>query len=121
MKALALTAKQHDNSGYSVLRIYFEPDSEQAKKDMDLLALQSDKIFCIEPVDIFNSDNVIYKSNTDLPCPMCDGIGKLKYYSTNDEKVKIARELRAKGFSYRQIMSSMGYKSTHSVQNLLKK
>lgn len=59
-------------------------------------------------------------------CPICKGSGKLEdphkmqvdQVSVNTD---IAKKLREKGFSIRQIMRALNYKSTRSITELLKK
>jgi hypothetical protein len=61
----------------------------------------------------------------EYPCPICKGHGKLDYpaHMVIDEaavKKEMALKLHEKGFSYRQIMKALGYKSTRSISLLLK-
>lgn len=58
-------------------------------------------------------------------CPVCNGTG----FTDNphgisidvvDVKRQMARQLRDKGFSVRQIQKALGYKSPGSIQHLLK-
>lgn len=53
-------------------------------------------------------------------CPICKGTGKIKlpYTQTTDDvilKKMMAKVLRKEGFSVRQIMKFLGYKSPRSV------
>lgn len=67
-------------------------------------------------------ENIRYVSNI---CPCCDGTGFSKPRSQQIDQVElnseIAIRLREKGFSIRQIMKALNYKSTHSITELLKK
>lgn len=59
-------------------------------------------------------------------CPMCKGAGKIKEPKGKEparqrRKSEIANQLRDDGYTIREIMGYMGYKSTTSVQLLLKK
>lgn len=62
---------------------------------------------------------------TQIQCPTCKGEGKInkpihrRESKANDEK--IAKSLRKKGFSIREIMKLMKYKSSYSVTYLLNK
>ena len=59
-----------------------------------------------------------------ITCPMCNGCGKIHSPAFKnaimDEKRAMAKQLHEQGYSYREIMAAMGYKSVGSVQNLLK-
>lgn len=59
-------------------------------------------------------------------CPICKGSGKLEDpHKMQVDQVEVnaamAKKLREKGFSIRQIMRALNYKSTHSITELLKK
>lgn len=58
-------------------------------------------------------------------CPICKGTGKYdlpKKMQVDSAEIKkrLAVELRAKGYSIRQIMTALGYKSPISIQLMLK-
>lgn len=60
-----------------------------------------------------------------IKCPVCSGNGELTAPKNNTESRKrrktiIAKKLREEGYTIREIMALMGYKSTTSVQLLLK-
>lgn len=60
----------------------------------------------------------------DVDCPVCGGTGKVKPPKPKkemEEMVKVAKALKKAGFSFREIMELMGYKSTRSVSYLLGK
>ena len=65
------------------------------------------------------------KISGDYICPTCRGKGKIKAPHNKqklmDEKEKLAIGLRRMGFSIREIMTIMGYKSPRSVSMLLEK
>lgn len=59
-----------------------------------------------------------------INCPIRGGTGKLKDPVTapmiiQTEKSKIAKKLHKSGYSYREIMKVLNYKSTNSVSKLL--
>ena len=58
-------------------------------------------------------------------CPICKGEGALKNPKIKVGEVELKENatilLRKHGFSYREIMRLVGYKSPRSVQNILKK
>lgn len=59
-----------------------------------------------------------------INCPICKGTGKLREPVTapkiiQTEKAKIAKKLRGAGYSFREIMKVLNYKSTNSVSKLL--
>lgn len=57
-------------------------------------------------------------------CPICNGTGKIDkpaMINQMQQKINVAKLLRDNGYSIRQIMNLMGYKSTRSVTNLLEK
>jgi hypothetical protein len=59
-------------------------------------------------------------------CPMCNGTGKTdppKHREADMVEInkKIAKDLVNRGYSYRQVMRVLGYKSVRSVQYLLDK
>lgn len=61
----------------------------------------------------------------DHPCPICKGIGRLespfsKKKSEARDKHSIALMLREEGYSIRQIMRFLDYKSPNTVQEILK-
>lgn len=58
-------------------------------------------------------------------CPICKGTGKIEIPARlpvdgYEIKKRIARELHEKGYSVRQIMRALGYKSPRSIQLMLK-
>ena len=60
-----------------------------------------------------------------MKCPICKGKGELaephsKWVGKVADKKVMARLLRKEGYSIRQIMRFLGYKSPESVQSLLK-
>jgi hypothetical protein len=59
-------------------------------------------------------------------CPVCNGTGKLEIPKHREADMvevnqKIAKDLVGRGYSYRQVMRVLGYKSVRSVQYLLDK
>ena len=60
-----------------------------------------------------------------IKCPMCIGSGKIHAPEFKQkllpQKVSTAKRMRAKGYSIREIMRAMKYKSPRSVTNLLEK
>lgn len=59
-----------------------------------------------------------------IDCPICKGSGKVgapKPENKIGDKVKQAKSLKKAGFSFREIMQIMEYKSTRSVSYLLEK
>lgn len=59
-----------------------------------------------------------------IDCPICKGSGKVvapKPEKKIADKVKQAKSLKKAGFSFREIMQIMEYKSTRSVSYLLEK
>ncbi len=59
-------------------------------------------------------------------CPVCKGTGKYKLphkmkVDSMEIKKEIAFKLRERGYSIRQIMVALGYKSPLSIQLFLKK
>ncbi len=66
-----------------------------------------------------------YKCDPDEDCPICGGTGKIeppnhKEVDMIEVKKDMAIKLHSKGYSYRQIMKALGYKSTRSISLLLK-
>jgi hypothetical protein len=60
-----------------------------------------------------------------IQCPVCKGNGHLKKPGLKIEarirrRKDIAHKLRSEGYTIREIMALMGYKSTNSVAVLLK-
>ena len=60
-----------------------------------------------------------------MECPICKGSGSVeKAAHTAEPRIRrrseIAKTLRSEGYSIREIMALMGYKSTNSVSILLK-
>lgn len=60
-----------------------------------------------------------------ITCPVCNGNGKIDEPANIrkdllKEKSKIAKTLRESGYSIREIMRIMNYKSTNSVSLLLR-
>lgn len=54
-------------------------------------------------------------------CPICNGTGEYEQphkmsIDMAEVKGRIARELHGKGYSIRQIMKALGYKSPRSIQ-----
>lgn len=61
-----------------------------------------------------------------INCPICKGTGKLEEYPVHKSKRppetnEVAKILQAEGYSIRQIMRILNYKSPRSVQILLDK
>lgn len=59
-----------------------------------------------------------------IDCPVCKGSGELEAPKPEKkiaDKVKQAKSLKKAGFSFREIMQIMEYKSTRSVSYLLEK
>jgi hypothetical protein len=57
-----------------------------------------------------------------MECPICKGIGEIENPKKGVPNNKIMAELLYReGFSIRQIMRFLGYKSPHSVHELLKR
>jgi hypothetical protein len=58
---------------------------------------------------------------TMVKCPTCNGHGlievKLSYTDTNKP---LAKALRSKGYTFREIAKMLGYKHPGSISNLLK-
>ena len=58
-------------------------------------------------------------------CPMCNGCGEIKQphfqQKIMKEKSLMAQRMREQGYSIREIMKTMGYKSPKSVMDLLKR
>ncbi len=56
-------------------------------------------------------------------CPTCHGTGNIKapnlHGKNMDLKKSVARKLKVDGYSIREIMLIMGYKSPRSIQDLL--
>lgn len=62
-------------------------------------------------------------ASTVKKCPICNGVGTIETPAhTNEakEKKEAVIVLRNNGYSYRQIMRLLGYKSTNSIKNILK-
>ena len=60
-----------------------------------------------------------------VKCICCNGTGKMpdpnhKEVDMIEVKKDMAVKLHSKGYSYRQIMKALGYKSTRSISLLLK-
>lgn len=67
------------------------------------------------------------KSNKQT-CPICKGVGSIKKPTSNsDKKAEIAEKhsiaymLRESGYSIREIMKFLDYKSPNTVQSILKR
>jgi len=63
-------------------------------------------------------------SQTDIPCPICKGKGRLMPPSprmTHPSRREAAHVLRSAKYSLRQIAAFLGYKTVGGVQKLLKK
>lgn len=65
-------------------------------------------------------------NDKNIKCPICDGTGNIKAPKNSTEARKrrqseVANKLRSEGYTIREIMALLGYKSTTSVQLLLKK
>lgn len=60
-----------------------------------------------------------------IKCPICEGAGTLKKPKLNVSEIELKENatiiLKKAGFSYREIMRLVGYKSPRSIQNILKK
>lgn len=59
-----------------------------------------------------------------IVCPICNGSGKIKDPFSKDVfeiRSEIAKKLKGKGYTVREIMKVFNYKSTSAVANLLKK
>jgi hypothetical protein len=61
----------------------------------------------------------------DHPCPICNGSGRIEFpYSKTKsdvaDKHSVALMLREAGYSIRQIMRFLDYKSPNTVQEILK-
>jgi len=58
-----------------------------------------------------------------MKCPLCNGSGitEPQQKRTAEEKRKLAVKMRGLGFSFREIMNALGYKSPNSVSKALKK
>lgn len=58
-----------------------------------------------------------------IKCPMCEGCGEINPPHLKQkilkEKIKTAKSLKDSGYSIREIMRIMNYKSPRSVQDLL--
>lgn len=58
-----------------------------------------------------------------IKCPMCKGCGEINPPHLKQkiikEKVKAAKSLKNSGYSIREIMRIMNYKSPRSIQDLL--
>ena len=57
MKAKILRWEHSDKSGNGVSRIYFEPDFEQAEKDLNLIKQHTDVDYILEDIEIYNDKN----------------------------------------------------------------
>lgn len=57
-----------------------------------------------------------------MKCPLCEGIGTTvpREKRTADEKRKLSIKMRELGFSFKEIMNALGYKSPNSVSKALK-
>lgn len=63
-------------------------------------------------------------AENNIDCPVCKGSGKVESPRPKkemDAMVKRAKSLKKAGFSFREIMKLLGYKSTRSVAYLLEK
>ncbi len=60
-----------------------------------------------------------------IKCPMCEGCGEIEAphfkQKIMEEKRATAKRMRAQGYSIREVMKTIGYKSPRSVQMLLEK
>lgn len=70
--------------------------------------------------------NLIMPKQQTEKCPVCKGVGSLPkpkqtIESRQRRRSDIANKLRGEGYTIREIMSLMGYKSTNSVAILLDK
>lgn len=55
-------------------------------------------------------------------CPICKGTGKITTIKAENytlENRKRAKKLHKEGYSYREIMTMMGYKSPRSISKLM--
>jgi hypothetical protein len=55
MIAKVLTANQYDGSGFKVLRVYLEPNFDQAKDDMELMASVTDQEIRLHDAHLYGS------------------------------------------------------------------
>jgi hypothetical protein len=57
-------------------------------------------------------------------CPTCGGVGQVEYIPKpvfkSDTNRPLAKKLRKKGYTVRQIAKMLGYKNPGSISNLLK-
>jgi len=57
-------------------------------------------------------------------CPTCGGIGQIEFIPTHISHAEthrpLAKKLRKKGYTIRQIAKMLGYKHPGSISNLLK-
>lgn len=69
--------------------------------------------------------DVYLRSMNKVKCPMCLGSGHIYTPEFKQklmpQKVSTAKRMREQGYSIREIMRAMKYKSTRSVTNLLEK
>lgn len=60
-----------------------------------------------------------------MKCPICKGTGKIEEPINYEEKAKlnakIAKDLIKAGYSFRQAMRIMGYKSPSTIQHFVNK
>jgi len=60
-----------------------------------------------------------------IKCPMCEGCGEIEAphfkQKIMNEKAATAKRMREQGYSIREIMKAIGYKSPRSIQQLLNK
>ena len=60
-----------------------------------------------------------------MKCPVCRGKGNIAEPRNPQMELKLrektVRELKEKGFGFREIMLIVGYKSTNSISKILKK
>ena len=58
---------------------------------------------------------------SEIECPLCEGTGLVVKWALikNTAKIRIAHALRDEGYSHREIMKMMGYKSPRSISVLL--
>lgn len=61
-----------------------------------------------------------------MKCPICNGSGSIDEPRLERSKIdlievkrEMAKKLREKGFSFRQIQKALGYKSVRSITHLL--
>lgn len=68
------------------------------------------------------------KKETKIKCPICKGVGKIEMPASKNPNLTIilnaeyiAKQLRNKGFSFREIAKLMGYNNPQSIKHLTEK